>query len=87
MDERPVWRRVTWSDESRFCLQRVDGRIRVWRRRGERHSQNCIVERDRGRGGSVCVWGAIGIGVKTDMVHFNNYVNVQVYSVHGQCIK
>ena len=60
-------------------MQRVDGRIRVWRRRGERHSQNCIVERDRGRGGSVCVWGAIGIGVKTDMVHFNGYVNAQVY--------
>ena len=76
---RDQWRRVIWSDESRFCMQRVDGRIRVWRRRGERHSQNCIVERDRGRGGSVCVWGAIGIGVKTDMVHFNGYVNAQVY--------
>lgn len=60
-------------------MQRVDGRIRVWRRRGERHSQNCIVERDIGRGGTVCVWCAKGIGMKTDMVHFNGYVNAQVY--------
>ena len=65
-----------FSDESRYCLQKVDGRIRVWRRRGERHSANCIVERDRN---SVCVLGAIGIGHKTDMVHFNGYVNAQVY--------
>ncbi len=37
---RNQWRRVIWSDESRLCLRMVDGRIKVWRRRGdsgERH--------------------------------------------------
>ena len=68
-----------WSDESRFCLKRGDGRVRVWRRRGERYSRYCVAKRDRNRGGSVCIWGAIGIDFKTDLVHFAGNVNAQVY--------
>ncbi|MBJ5695529.1 hypothetical protein JGG83_23035 [Salmonella enterica subsp. enterica serovar Derby] len=30
------WHDIIFSDESRFCLQHHDGRIRVWRHRGER---------------------------------------------------
>ena len=30
------WRRVLFTDESRFTLYRADGRRRVYRRRGER---------------------------------------------------
>ena len=36
------WRRVWFSDESRFLLFRHDGRIRVYSRRGERYVQRCI---------------------------------------------
>ena len=32
---RQQWSRVLFSDESRFCLRKVDGRILVWRRNGE----------------------------------------------------
>ena len=41
------WRRVHFSDESRFTLYRADGRRRVYRRRGERFADACVVERDR----------------------------------------
>ncbi|GFU66489.1 transposable element Tcb1 transposase [Trichonephila clavipes] len=30
------WNEVVFTDESRICLQHPDGRIRVWRHRGER---------------------------------------------------
>ncbi|KAK6168186.1 hypothetical protein SNE40_022063 [Patella caerulea] len=30
------WKRIHWSDESRFCLHAVDGRARVWRTRNTR---------------------------------------------------
>ena len=33
---RQQWRIVTFSDESRFCLRHIDGRLHVWRRNGER---------------------------------------------------
>ena len=46
------WRRVLFTDESRFTLYRADGRRRVYRRRGERFADacvadSCVVERDR----------------------------------------
>ena len=32
------------SDESRFTLQKADGRTRVYRRRGEKYANPCVVE-------------------------------------------
>ncbi len=48
-------------------------------KKGERFSPNCITERDRNRGGSVCVWGAIGIDFRSDLVHFVGNVNAHIY--------
>ena len=48
-----------FSDETRFSLQRGDGRVREYRRRNERYADCCVLERDRlggGGGGSVVVW-------------------------------
>ena len=36
------WNQVLFSDESRFKLSFADGRLRIWRRRGERSSSKCI---------------------------------------------
>ena len=54
---RQQWARLLFSDESRFNLSHHDGRIRVFRRRGERFADNCLIERDQFRGGSVMVMG------------------------------
>lgn len=54
---RSQWARVLFSDESRFTLQFNDGRIRVWRRPGERYADATVREYDRFGGGSVMVWG------------------------------
>ena len=58
------WRRVLFTDESRFTLYHVDGR-RVYRRRGEHFANTCVVERDQFGGGSVMVWGGIAHGIKS----------------------
>ena len=62
------WRRVLFTDESRFTLYRADGRRRVYRRRGERFADACVVERDRFGGGSVMVWGRIAHGIKSQLI-------------------
>jgi hypothetical protein len=46
------WRRQQWtdalfSDEPRFNLSTADGRKRVWRRRGERYADSCVLEHNR----------------------------------------
>ena len=56
---RQHWARVLFSDESRFNLSHYDGGIRAFRRRGERFAGNCLIERDRFRGGrwyGVALW-------------------------------
>ena len=62
------WRRVLFTDESRFTLYRADGRSRVYRRRGERFADACVVERDRFGGGSVMVWGGVAHGIKSQLI-------------------
>ena len=49
------WRLVLFSDESRFTLFRSDSRQRVYRRRGERFADACVLQRDRFGGGSLLV--------------------------------
>ena len=49
------WLQVLFTDESRFCLSRADGRTRVWRRPGERYSDAAVIQRDRWGGQSVAI--------------------------------
>ncbi|KFM67704.1 Transposable element Tc1 transposase, partial [Stegodyphus mimosarum] len=51
------WKRVLWSDESRFTLYRSDGRVWVWRLPGERLLAECIVPTVKFGGGGIMVWG------------------------------
>ena len=75
----PEWRRILFSDESHFCLSHGDGRIRVWRRRGERFADACVAEVDRWGGGSVMVWGAIHSRGRTELLVLNGNLNAQRY--------
>jgi hypothetical protein len=62
------WQNVIFSDESRFCLYANDRRMLVYRRPGERYLQcNFVPNVDYG-GGSVMVWGAISVQVRTELV-------------------
>ena len=76
------WRRVYFSDESRFCLYSNDSRIRTWRRRNERFDRRCIMPVRAYNGGSVMVWGCISVTGRTDLVILpppamtsNRYIN------------
>jgi hypothetical protein len=58
------WKRVWFSDESRFILQKRDGRTRVYRRRNERFAKHYVLEVDHFGGGSVMMWRAISYAEK-----------------------
>ncbi|GFX68024.1 protein ZBED8 [Trichonephila clavipes] len=42
------WNEVIFTDESRIYLKHHDGRIRVWRHRGERMPNSCVMHRHIG---------------------------------------
>lgn len=69
------WQNVIFSDESRFCLQHHDGRIRVWRHRGERTLEACIRHRHTGVSPGVMVWGAIGYTSRSPLVRIDGTLN------------
>jgi len=73
------WRRVLFTDESRFTLYRSDGRRRVYRRRGERYADACVIENDRFGGGSVMVWGGISHGFKSQLIVLDGTLNAARY--------
>ena len=58
---RQQWSRVLFSDESRFCLREVNGRIQVWRRNWERHLKHTVQPTMACNGGSVMMWAGISL--------------------------
>lgn len=73
------WHGVLFTDESRFCLDMVDGRKKVWRRRGERYSDCCVRQALRWGGGNVMVWGGISWRHKTPLVVVDGNLNARRY--------
>ena len=52
----------------RFCLRHIDGRLRVWRRNGERHAEVNVQPRHAYNEGSVMVWAGVTADRRTDIV-------------------
>ncbi|GFW60284.1 tigger transposable element-derived protein 1 [Trichonephila clavipes] len=73
-DERRMWvaewNQFVFTDESRICLHHHEGRIRVWRHRGERMLNSCVVHRHTGPAPGI-------MGLATAIFqHYNARLNV-----------
>ena len=73
------WASVLFTDESRYVLDMLDRRRRVWRRHGERYANCNVVQHDRYKGGSVMVWGGISVRSRTDLVVIDGNLTGQRY--------
>ncbi|RWR98947.1 transposase-like protein [Dinothrombium tinctorium] len=59
------WKRVIWSDESKFNFFAPDGNMKVWRKKGEALKKECLRPTVKHGGGNVMVWGCFswfGVG-------------------------
>ena len=65
---RADWARVLFTDEKRFGSYSNDGRVRIYRRRGEIYSTSCILQTEHFGGGSVMLWA----GISTHQDAFRN---------------
>ncbi|GFX35624.1 transposable element Tc1 transposase [Trichonephila clavipes] len=73
------WRRVIFSDESRFSLIDDDHRTRVWRRTGQRSDPAFIVERHTAISQGVTVWGAISWDTRSSLVVLQGTLTARRY--------
>ncbi|KFM68744.1 Transposable element Tcb1 transposase, partial [Stegodyphus mimosarum] len=86
-DERRMltaeWNEIVFTDESRFCLQQHDGRIRAWRHRGERmlnsYTGTDIMHRYTGPAPGIMLWGGIGYHSRALLVRIAGTLNSQCY--------
>ncbi|GFT43091.1 transposable element Tcb1 transposase [Trichonephila clavipes] len=86
-DERSMWaaewNEVVFNSESRICLQHHDGRIRVWRHRGERMLNSFVMHRHTGPAPGIMVWGGIGYHSRTPLVRIAGTLSSQRYISRG----
>lgn len=66
------WGRCLFSDETRVRLHSSDGRVKVWRNRGERYIENHVTYHQAYGGGSITVWGGISQTRRTELVMLGN---------------
>ncbi|GFS49078.1 transposable element Tcb1 transposase [Trichonephila clavipes] len=82
-DERRMWaaewNEVVFTDESRICLQHHNGRIRVWRHRGERMLNSCVMYRHTGPAPGIMLWSGIVYHSRTPLVRIAGTLNSQCY--------
>lgn len=62
------WRRVIWTDESRFEVGFVGGTVWVWRDVDEKDLPSCLLPTFKSGRSSVMIWGSIAYGKKGPMV-------------------
>lgn len=73
------WRRVHFSDESKFNLFGSDGKNYVRRKIGERLSSNCVKKSVKHGGGSIMVWGSISSEGVGPLIRLQGNINARVY--------
>jgi len=59
------WKKVLWSDETKYNMRASDGVVYVWRRRGEALKADCLRGTVKHGGGNILIWGcmsAAGVG-------------------------
>ncbi|GFV28568.1 transposable element Tcb1 transposase [Trichonephila clavipes] len=82
-DERRMWaakwNEVFFTDESRICLLHHDDWIQVWRHRGERMLNSCVIHRHTGPAPGIMFFGGIGYHSGTPLVRIAGTLNCQRY--------
>ncbi|GFU52192.1 transposable element Tc1 transposase [Trichonephila clavipes] len=73
------WKRVVWSDKSRFRLLNADGRLRIWRQAHEAIDPACQVGTLQGHGGLIMVWGVFSWHFLVSLVHIPTSFNAIWY--------
>lgn len=73
------WKKILWSDESKFNLQSSDGPTKVWRQTGEAYRLSCMRGTVKFGGGNVMVWGSMAANGVGRLEFIDTTMNAQLY--------
>ena len=73
------WKKLIFSDESKFNLFTFDGRAKVWRQAHERYLPECTKKTIKGFGGSIMFWGCITYDRMGPFIEIRGNLNGQEY--------
>ena len=76
------WKNIIFTDESKFNFLTSDGRIRVWRCKGERYLPGCTIKTLSNFGGSLMFWGCITYNGVGPLLEVPCNVNSKTYISH-----
>lgn len=73
------WKKVLWSDESKFEVFGTKRRVFVRRRPGERMKDQNVVQTLKHGGGNIMVWGCFGGGHIGSLIKIDSTMTKEVY--------
>lgn len=73
------WRKILWSDESKFNLVSSDGPIKVWRKPGEEYKLSCARGTVKFGGGNVMIWGCMAYNGLGRLEFIDDRMNAEHY--------
>ncbi len=73
------WKYVAWSNESRFLLRNLDGRVRIWHKEHESMDPSCLVSMVQAGGGGVMVWRIFSWHTLGPLVPTEHRLNATAY--------
>lgn len=73
------WKRIIFSDESKFCIFGIKGRKIVWRKQGTAYDKQNLSPTVKHGGGGVMVWGCMASGGVGEMEFIESTMDKYAY--------
>ena len=77
------WKKVAWTDESRFLLHHMDGRVHVHHLAGENMAPGCTMGRRQASGGRVMLWAMFCWETLGPAIHVDATLTDNTYQSFG----
>lgn len=73
------WSKIIFSDESKFCIFGIKGKVLVWRKSGEAFKKENLVGTVKHGGSGVMVWGCMAASGVGNLIFIDSIMNQGLY--------
>lgn len=73
------WKKVLWTDESKFNMFKSDGMQKVWRKPGQSYKLSCLRGTVKFGGGNIMLWGSMAWNGTGKLAFIDDKMDAQLY--------